>query len=98
MEENKMGFENNSMAMNDILLDLFFEQVSNETDDMTRTELFTSYIDYQHEKIQEFEKKVHHMGSTIDFLHGELYELATEEEYEEFLKVWSPYDEEDEIQ
>jgi len=93
-----MGFENNSMAMNDILLDLFFEQVSNETDDMARTELFTSYIDYQHEKIQEFEKKVHHMGSTIDFLHGELYELATEEEYEEFLKVWSPYDEEDEIQ
>ena len=93
-----MGFENNSMAMNDILLDLFFEQVSNETDDMARTELFTSYIDYQHEKIQEFEKKVHHMGSTIDFIHGELYELATEEEYEEFLKVWSPYDKEDEIQ
>ena len=93
-----MGFENNSMAMNDILLDLFFEQVSNETDNMARTELFTTYIDYQHEKIQEFEKKVHHMGSTIDFLHGELYELATEEEYEEFLKVWSPYNEEDEIQ
>lgn len=93
-----MGFENNSMAMNDILLDLFFEQVSNETDEMARMELFTTYIDYQHEKIQEFEKKVHHMGSTIDFLHGELYELATEEEYEEFMKVWSPYNEEDEIQ
>ena len=85
-----MGFENNQMAMNDILLDLFFEQVSNETDEMARMQLFTSYIDYQHEKIQEFEKKVHHMGSTIDFLHGELYELATEEEYKKFMKVFNP--------
>ena len=90
-----MGFENNQMAMNDMLLDLFFEQVSNETDEMARMNLLTSYIDYQHEKIQEFEKKVHYMGSTIDFLHGELYELATEEEYEKFMKGFNPEESED---
>ena len=84
-----MGFRNNQMAMNDISLKILFYQL-NHLEDIDKLQLMTEYIESQHEKIQEFEKKVHHMGSTIDFLHGELYELATEEEYAKFMKVFNP--------
>lgn len=82
MEEFKMG---NELYINQLTFEKEMEQIMDLKDEAVKVERLKELAERQQATIQSQIQKVMECENDLDYMHGKLYELMSDEEYEEYM-------------
>lgn len=76
---------NNELYISQLTYEKEMERIMELKDDVIKVERLRELADKQYSEIQSQMQKINELADDLDSMHGKLYELMTDEEYEDYL-------------